>query len=131
MHPYLAVAIYHPRYGNFQHWALHLHTSTEDTIYEVDGEHPSFQKVTSSGNPRDSETFIHAIFVSEVGDPDIPTIRAIVDGARVDNETLEWDCQEYVLEIIEACEQEAVLDDHDLEYMEAKETLKQKRGPMI
>ncbi|KAH8433873.1 uncharacterized protein LDX57_011509 [Aspergillus melleus] len=129
--PYLAVAIYHPRYGNFQHWSLHLHTSTQDYIYEVDGEHPHFQKATSTGPPSDSNTFIKSIFVSEVGDPDIPTIQAIVDAARVDNETLEWDCQEYVLEILEACEQEAVLEEDDAEYMEVKETLKGMRGPML
>lgn len=131
MRPYLAVAICHPRYGNFQHWALHLHASDQDYIFEVDGEHPTFQKVTSSGKPSDSDTFIKSIFVSEVGDPDIPTIKAIVDAAHVDNETLEWDCQEYVLDILEACEQEAVLDEDDVYYMEAKEALKRKRGPMI
>lgn len=129
--PYLAVAIHRPRYGNFQHWALHLHTATSSTIYEVDGEHPHFQKVTSAGHPRDSETFIHSIFVSEVGEPDIATIDAIVDAARVDNETLEWDCQEYVLEILEACEEEGVLDERDGEYWEAREGLRERRGPMV
>ncbi|KAF5856677.1 hypothetical protein ETB97_007034 [Aspergillus alliaceus] len=114
----LFVAIYHPRYGNYQHWALHLHTATEDLIFEVDGEHPSFQKMTSHGKPSDSENLIMSLLVSEIGDPDVPTVKAVVDAARVDNETLEWDCQEYVLELLEACEEDAVLDRDDEHYVE-------------
>ncbi|KAE8377065.1 hypothetical protein BDV26DRAFT_264378 [Aspergillus bertholletiae] len=129
--PTLYVAIYHPRYGNYQHWALHLHTATEDLIFEVDGEHPSFQKMTSRGKPSDSDSLIMSLLVGEIGDPDVPTVKAAVGAARVDNETLEWDCQEYVLEILGACEQEAVLDEDDEHYVEVMKFLKSKRGPIL
>ncbi|KAL4952035.1 hypothetical protein BDW69DRAFT_195982 [Aspergillus filifer] len=116
--PFLSVAIYRPRYGNFRHWALHLHTDTEDLIYEADGEHPSFTKAASFGKPTDNESFIEAFYVGEIGTPDIATVKRIVEEAGIDNETLEWDCQDYVLEILEACEREA-------------EILRHKRGPML
>ncbi|PYH28453.1 uncharacterized protein BO87DRAFT_216566 [Aspergillus neoniger CBS 115656] len=129
--PYLAVAIYHPRYGNFQHWALHLHSNTEDLIFEVDGEHPTFQKVVSNGLPSDNMGFIESIFVCQIGSPDIPTVKDVVDATPVDNETLEWDCQDYVLEILEGCEKEAVLEDEDADYAEAMEILRSRRGPIL
>ncbi|KAF7592441.1 hypothetical protein BBP40_000289 [Aspergillus hancockii] len=129
--PSLSVAIYHPRYGNYRHWALYLHTATENLIFEVDGEHPVFQKVTSHGRPSDSDTFIEALFVGEIGGPDIPTVKAVVEAARVDNETLEWDCQEYVIEILEACEREAVFGHDDPDYVECMEYLKEIRGPVL
>jgi hypothetical protein len=129
--PSLSVGIYLPRYSNFQHWTLHLHTDLEDLIYEVDGEHPSFTKVTSLGNPTDKPSLIESLHVGEIGIPDIATVKRIVDEASVDNETLEWDCQEYVLEILEACEREAVLEEEDPDYAEVKEILLQKRGPML
>ncbi|THC99154.1 hypothetical protein EYZ11_001329 [Aspergillus tanneri] len=88
MRPHLSVPFYHPRHGNFQHWAIHLHTSAQDLIFEVDGEHPGFRKVTK------------------------------------------WDCPEYTLEILDGYEKEAVLDEADEEYKEAKEILKRKRGPL-
>jgi hypothetical protein len=100
-------------------------------IFEVDGEHPSFQKVTSHGKPSDSGTFIKSLFVSEIGNIDVPTVKAVIEDARVDNETLEWDCQEYVLEILEACEQEAVLDEEDAGYVEIMEYLKEIQGPLL
>ncbi|PYI00588.1 hypothetical protein BO78DRAFT_39566 [Aspergillus sclerotiicarbonarius CBS 121057] len=129
--PFLTVAIYHPRYGNFQHWALHLHSDTEDLIFEVDGEHPSFQKAMSCGIPSDNLTFIESVFVCQIGSPDIPTVKAIVDATLVDNETLEWDCQDYVLDILEGCEEEAVLDEEDADYAEAMEILRSRRGPIL
>ncbi|KAL2847190.1 hypothetical protein BJY01DRAFT_167612 [Aspergillus pseudoustus] len=129
--PSLFVAIYQPRYGNFQHWALHLHTDHEDFIFEVDGEHPSFIKVNSSAKPTDSDTLIESLYVGEIGIPDVATVKKIVDEARVDNETLEWDCQEYVLELLEACEREAILEEDDLDFAETKQILKTKRGPIL
>ncbi|GKZ59209.1 hypothetical protein AnigIFM49718_005071 [Aspergillus niger] len=107
--PYVAVAIYHPRYGNFQHWALHLHSDTEDLIFEVD----------------------ESLFVCQIGSPDIPTVKNVVDATPVDNETLEWDCQDYVLDILEGCEREAVLEDEDADYAEAMEILRSRRGPIL
>ncbi|GCB26962.1 hypothetical protein AAWM_09847 [Aspergillus awamori] len=129
--PYVAVAIYHPRYGNFQHWALHLHSDTEDLIFEVDGEHPCFQKVVSNGLPSDNLGFIESLFVCQIGSPDIPTVKDVVDATPVDNETLEWDCQDYVLDILEGCEREAVLEDEDADYAEAMEILRSRRGPIL
>lgn len=129
--PYLAVAIYHPRYGNFQHWALHLHSDTEDLIFEVDGEHPCFQKAVSNGLPSDNLGFIESLFVCQIGSPDIPTVKDVVDATPVDNETLEWDCQDYVLDILEGCEREAVLEDEDADYAEAMEILRSRRGPIL
>ncbi|PWY85024.1 hypothetical protein BO70DRAFT_352130 [Aspergillus heteromorphus CBS 117.55] len=129
--PFLSVAIYHPRYGNFQHWALHLHSSSEDLLFEVDGEHPTFQKVVSHAIPSESPTFIKSVFVGHIGHPDIPTVKDVVNATAVDNETLEWDCQDYVLEILEGCEREAVLDDEDADYVEAREILRSIRGPML
>lgn len=131
MHPHLAVAFYRPRYGNFQHWALHLHTPAEDLVFEVDGEHPAFQKATSHGRPCHADGFIESLFVCEIGEPDIPTVKALIAQAIVDNETLEWDCQEYVLDILEACENEGILDDTNEDYLEVKQMLKDRRGPML
>ncbi|KAI9929581.1 hypothetical protein ASPWEDRAFT_51875 [Aspergillus wentii DTO 134E9] len=131
MLPFLSAAIHHPHYGNFQHWSLYLHTDSEDLIFEVDGEHPNFQKVISNGKPSDTDTFIEYVFLCEIGEPDIPTIKMVVDNARVDNETLEWDCQDFVLEILEGCEMEGIMDDEEVDYYEAKDVLKSRRGPMI
>ncbi|KAL3458428.1 hypothetical protein BJX64DRAFT_292232 [Aspergillus heterothallicus] len=129
--PQLFVAIYRPRYGNFRHWALHLHTDNQDYIFEVDGEQPAFIKVSSSSKPTEWDMLIESLYVGEIGIPDLATFKQLVDEAKVDNETLEWDCQDYVLELLEACEREAILDEDDPDYAETTEILKAKRGPIL
>ena len=49
----------------------------------------------------------------------------------VNNETMEWDCQEYVLDMLEALEKDFVVDEDDENYKDAKEELKEKRGAMV
>jgi hypothetical protein len=49
----------------------------------------------------------------------------------VDNETTEWDCQDYVLEILDNLEEEFVLDSDDEDYIDARQTLKDKRGAIV
>lgn len=49
----------------------------------------------------------------------------------VDNETIEWDCQDYVLEILDRLEEEYVLEKEDEDYQEAREELKNKRGGIL
>ncbi|KAL4937931.1 hypothetical protein BDV06DRAFT_65296 [Aspergillus oleicola] len=58
-------------------------------------------------------------------------MKRIVEEARTVNETLEWDCRDYVLQILEAYEREAVLEKQDPDYAETKETYARKRGPML
>ncbi|KAL4792615.1 hypothetical protein BDV19DRAFT_391920 [Aspergillus venezuelensis] len=84
-----------------------------DATSAADGEHPSFTKAASLGKPTDNESFIEAFFVGEIGTPDIATVKRIVEEARIGNEMLERDCQDYVLEILEACDREAFLEEQD------------------
>ena len=67
----------------------------------------------------------------QIGRPDIPTVKTVVNDTLVDNETLEWDGQDYVLEILEGCEEEAVLDEEDPDYVEALEILWSRRRPIL
>lgn len=49
----------------------------------------------------------------------------------VDNETSEWDCQDYVLEILDRLQEDYVLDEDDEDYQEARKELWSKRGPIV
>lgn len=43
----------------------------------------------------------------------------------------EWDCQDYVLEILDNLEEEFVLDRDDEDYIEARQILMDKRGAIV
>ena len=126
----LYIAIYKPRYGNYKHWALFL-DSSESLIFEVVGEHGTFQKNTIKGSPSSSTRHENNILVADINDQDIPELKKTVSGVKVDNETTEWNCQDYVLETLEALEKECVIDEDDEDYKKGINQAKKKYfGPM-
>ena len=59
---------------------------------------------------------------------DLEAIKKVIAGTEVDNETLEWDCQDYVLEILDNLEVECLIDDDDETYKKQKAKPKSKRA---
>lgn len=129
--PTLYVAFYRPRYGNYQHWALYLETDAGDEIFEVTGSHPNFRPNTIRADPRSSGSFLRLMLLDTISQGDIGIVRQEVQKTAVDNETVEWDCREYVLDIIERLEEECVLDVDDREYAKRKRSVKAKRGAIV
>lgn len=62
---------------------------------------------------------------------DIETVKQVAQTVPVDNETVEWDCQEYVPDMLDRLEDEFVLDRDDEDYQDARETLGDRRGAMV
>ncbi|OQE20147.1 hypothetical protein PENFLA_c017G09337 [Penicillium flavigenum] len=121
MPPKLFVVFYRPRYGNFLHWALHIEKGEEHHIIEVDGEHPQFKRNTFMENPKKSSTFLRQFFIAVLGEDDIERVKSAAQSVPVDNETVEWDCQDYVLEILDELQEDFVLDKDDEDYMDELE----------
>lgn len=128
----LYVAFYVPSEGNYQHWALFLDDGAKSIIWEVEGQHPNFERVERIGNPEVSpgRRFRECIYVGDLLTDDLPDIRRVIQNVLVDNETFEWDCQEYVLDILEALVDEFILED-TATYAEVHDILITRRGPMI
>ena len=127
----LYVVFYRPRYGNYQHWALYLQTDTDNLIFEVTGSHPNFKRNVVKADPRNSQSLVRMIFLDTVSSGDIATVQNMATTTKIDNETVEWDCQEYVLDMLETLEEECVVDDDDETYKDAKKELKEKRGAIV
>ncbi|KAI9678289.1 MAG: hypothetical protein M1817_006234 [Caeruleum heppii] len=131
----LSVVFFRPRYGNFQHWALHLQTTDDFDHHhitcQVDGSHGTFQARTDDSRPQDDPTYLGRVKLTTINARDIPQFRQVVGDAVVDNETVEWDCQDYILEILDALEEECIVDGEDEEYREAKAEVKGRRGAIL
>lgn len=133
-YPELYVAIWKPLYGgNYQHWALYIDDAEGPLIIEVVGEHPNFEPSTSRFRAEDfpDRSLLTKQYLGVISKDDIPSICEIVSTVSVDNETVQWDCQDYVLEMLDALEEEYILDRDEEEYRDARETLDEKRGPII
>ncbi|MCJ1339755.1 hypothetical protein MMC09_005046 [Bachmanniomyces sp. S44760] len=126
--PKLYVAMYRPVTGNFEHWALYL--DEEHMIYEVTGETPDFKRNIVSGSPISDSLHARSIYVYDINTIDLPTFRSSVTVVELDNSVAHWNCQDYVMEILEKLEEECVIDGEDSAYMVVKEKIKSLFGPL-
>jgi hypothetical protein len=108
-----------------------LQTDTDNLILEVTGSHPNFKRNVVKADPKNSQSFIRMIFMDTVSPADVATVEDVARTTKIDNETVEWDCQEYVLDMLEILENECVVDDDDEIYKDAKKELKKKRGAIV
>lgn len=128
--PKLYVVFYRPRYGNYQHWALHLELDNEDYIFEVTGSHPNFKRNVVNDGPERSASFHSRLFLGEIQPGEVAMVQHIAAATKVDNDTVHWDCQDYVMDILEELENECIVDEDDDDYKKAKRTLIKRRGPV-
>ncbi|KAE8353428.1 hypothetical protein BDV28DRAFT_148086 [Aspergillus coremiiformis] len=131
MSPKLYVAFYRPRYGNYEHWALQLKSDGLSIIFEVIGQHPQFERDILYVKPESSKSFAGKTYVGTISDSDIQMVKEAAESVAVDNETVEWDCQDYVLELLEQLQEDHVLEEDDEDYQEAMKELKSRRGAIL
>ncbi|THZ71404.1 hypothetical protein D6C85_05313 [Aureobasidium pullulans] len=118
----LFIAIYKPLGGNYYHWALHLQTP-HPLIFETSHETPE----TSSRRDR----LVESIHVGDINTVDVEQLKEKINIQHVDNETVEWNCQDYVLEALESLVEECIVDGDDEVYVDGVERAKEKYyGPM-
>lgn len=117
-----------PRYGNFAHWALCAETEETSKIYEVVGSHGSFTRHTIEARPQHSNRYMESIALGEVADVDFKLFETGINDTIVDNDTSEWDCQDFVLEILDKLEEECIIDGDDKFYQKQKKKIQEKRA---
>ena len=120
--PSLYIAIYRPRYGNYLHWALYLDNDDEKPIiFDVSGEHGTFTRAKENGRPEDNNR-LHKrdIKVGTINKgEDVRELERIMDTVvEIDNETIHWNCQDYVIEALEILRTECIIDEEDEDYEE-------------
>jgi hypothetical protein len=84
-----------------------------------------------NAEPETSGSFTGKLFVGTISDSDIQRVKDTAKSVPVDNETVEWDCQDYVLEMLDQLQEDYVLDEEDEDYQEARKELRSKRGAII
>lgn len=115
--PELYVALFRRRYGDYQHWGLYIDNDPENLVFEVTGEHPSFEcHIETCPLPGANGRLLPLAVCRCLSNNNIDTVNRVAATVMVYNETVEWDCQEYVLDMLDALEEECVLDRDDEDY---------------
>ncbi|KAL4778235.1 hypothetical protein BJX76DRAFT_352770 [Aspergillus varians] len=131
MSPHLYIVFYRPCYGNYQHWALQLESNKDGIIFKVVGQHPKFERNILEVRPERSGSFVRKLYVSMLSNSNIKRVKSAARQVPVDNETSKWDCQDYVLEILDRLQDDYILDENNKDYQEARKELRTKRGAII
>jgi hypothetical protein len=127
----LWVVRYSPPFENYFHWALYVDDANNPIIFQVVGGHPFFKSEVVKTRPERSSHYVDRIFVGYIRQGDVNIISAKASRAFVDNDTVEWDCQDYVLDLLDILEEQFIVDPEDEEYQYVRDELLDKRGGNI
>lgn len=129
--PKLYVVFYQPCSDNYQHWGLYLDNEEELLIFEVTDEHLRFECNVVRARPERSRSFLQKLYIAVISKDDIELIKHVAKMVPVDNKTVEWDCQKYVLDLLDKLEDKFILEKDDEDYHDVRETLMEKRGAIV
>lgn len=71
------------------------------------------------------------VYICEMDASKIKTIVEIAQNAKVHNEYPGYNCQDYVLEMLDALEENGAIDGNDESYKEKKEIIKSKQEGLV
>jgi hypothetical protein len=105
------------------HWTFCAENGKVSFIYEAIGQHGIFTRNTLRIVPGRSVESVH---LTTVNDQDFEEFEKTIAATEVENETVEWDCQD----ILNNLEDECIVDRDDKTYQKQKQKVKKKRGAM-
>lgn len=76
-----------------------------------------------NSDPRDSGSYRGMIYLTDVKTRDVQDIEEIARGLHL-NRFFGWDCQDFVMDLLKALEDEVIIDPNDNEYQEQKHRLR-------
>ena len=92
------------------------------------GEWPSFKYDVVETIPEATVHHKRSIFLYEVNAVDVPELKTHIEESPVDNETAEWNCQDFVIEVLEKLEEECIVEDDDEDYVKGKKKMMKHYG---
>ena len=126
VHAELSVVRYKPAAHSKAHWALHLRIvdggEARHLLYQANGEAGNLHLDVVEADPMESQHFLEQIDICDIdGTSDIAEVESHLKKQPMRNEVSSWTCQDWVMEVLEALDEDNLLDEY--QYGEAKERL--------
>ncbi|KAF2167316.1 hypothetical protein M409DRAFT_22743 [Zasmidium cellare ATCC 36951] len=127
----LAVVIYKPQKGNFYHWGLHVRNriSNAHHVFQVEGPQHELEPMRRDVKPYSSSRLLQTVVIGHLRDSDFSVMEQAIRAIEVQNDIPTWDCQEYVIDIMDSLEQRGLLGGMR-KYSAVKKAIKNMRGDM-
>lgn len=127
----LRVAISKPLWGEYYHWSLDVYDENQDTHWVVEalGEPYCFTASSDDYDPKSLPQWWKCIDISRLEHVEVEDLQGIIESVPIRNDLAYWNCQDYVIEILDALEEaELVKKTSNYEYVKA--ALIQMVGPV-
>ena len=72
-----------------------------------------------------------SILVNDINANDVKKLKKMISSAEFKNSIVHWNCQDYVLEILNKLAEKCIVDEDEKEYKNARNELKNNYGAMI
>lgn len=125
----LHVVIYRPREGNYFHWAFHTYNtkSDEHQVFQVEGLENELERTVLTFNPESFMRVVRQILVGHMREIDLKQAAQAIEEVEIQNEVATWDCQDYVIDIMDALDDIGLLGSFR-KYEAVKKAVKKMRG---
>ena len=84
-----------------------------------------------SGKSTSTNRHKKSILVDDISANDVKELEKVISSAEFKNSVVHWNCQDYVLEILDKLAEECVVDEDEEEYNNARNKLKNNYDAMI
>lgn len=124
----LYVAIYDDG-GVYKHWSLFINgpTDAEQIILHIMGSSTNYRFDMRESDARKSATLSELIYLCGVPTSKTPMIIEVAENAPIHNEFPGYNCQDYILELLDDLEGQRIINGNDSSYKKNKEVVKARQ----
>ncbi|KAJ5163765.1 uncharacterized protein N7500_005595 [Penicillium coprophilum] len=115
--------------GVYKHWGIFIDAPRKDdkVLLQVAGSDGRFRYELETTDVRQSEKLVELLPLYDVDVAKIDSIESVASQVTVHNEIRGWNCQDYVLDLLEALEKEGIVNSKDASYKKQKSLLHGKQ----
>ncbi|KAJ5542940.1 hypothetical protein N7535_005362 [Penicillium sp. DV-2018c] len=106
-------------------------TGAEKLLLHVKGSDGRFHYEPETKDARRSKSLVELLYLCDVEVAKTSSIKTIASKITVHNEIRGWNCQDYVLDLLDALEDGAIVDNQDADYREQKSLLRGKQEGLM
>lgn len=122
------VAIYNDG-GVYKHWSLFVNgpTDAEQTVLHIMGSSTNYRFEMRASDARKSATLSELIYLCDVPIAKVTSIKEAARQAPIHNEYPGYNCQDYVLDLLDDLEGKRIINGNDANYKKKKEVVKSRQ----
>ncbi|KAL1860819.1 hypothetical protein Plec18170_001331 [Paecilomyces lecythidis] len=129
----LYVAFYNDPDSVYKHWALFIDgpTDADKTILNIMGSSSRYRFEMRTSNARQEQNLLGLFYLCDVDISQMSAIKNLAEAAIIHNEYPGYNCQDYVLELLDEMESKEIIDIEETGYVQRKDELRKRQEGLL